>query len=223
MKEIWYPDPFFDAIGAGGLVLILTGVDVVMGPLITLIVFNRKKPELKRDLTIVVLLQLLALAYGIHVVFAARPVYAVYNVDRFDMVVASEIDPSELKKAKRPEFGSLPLWGPKFIAAKLPKDRTEYRDLLFSAVAGNADVYQLPRYYVPYIDMMTSARDQAKPLSTLRKKSNADALIEEFVAKKGRKESELGYVPFRGRMKDSVVALDLKTGEIVGFLPIDPY
>ncbi len=223
MKLVWYPDPFFEAIGARGLILILVAVDVVIGPLITLIVFDLKKPELKRDLLVVVLLQLAALVYGMHAVFISRPVYAVFNVDRFDVVVASEIDPAELKKTQRAEFKSLPWWGPQIIAAKLPTNKKELEVVLFSAAQGGADVYQLPQYYVPYADVMGLAKSKAKPLAILRGKPGDAALVDRFIAHNGHHEMQLGFVPFRGRKNDFAVVLELGTGKIAGFLPIDPY
>lgn len=223
MKLIWYPDPYFEAIAAGGLILILVVVDVVIGPLITLIVFNRKKPELKRDLLIVAFLQSAALIYGMYAVFIARPVYAVFNVNRFDVVVASEIDPAELKKNQRPEFKSLPWWGPRIIAAKLPENRKELEGVLFSSVSGGADVYQLPQYYVPYVEMMGVAKSKAKPLAILRGKAGGDAMVDKFIAKNGNREMQLGFVPFHGRKKDYSAVLELDTGKVVGFLPMDPY
>ena len=223
MKLVWYPDPYFDAIEAGRLILILVAVDVVIGPLITLIVFNQKKPGLKRDLLIVIFLQLAALAYGIHAIFIARPVYAVFNVDRFDVVLASEIDPAELKMAQRAEFKSLPWLGPQIIAANFPNNKKEREAILFSSVSGGADVHHLPKYYVPYADMMWLAKSKARPLASLREKAGGTALIDRFIAHNGHRETQLGFVPFRGRKKDFSVVLELETGKVSGFLLIDPY
>ena len=63
---IWYPYPYREISGGRELFLLVITVDVILGPLITLAVFNRKKPrsELRRDLAIVALLQLGALGYG---------------------------------------------------------------------------------------------------------------------------------------------------------------
>ena len=46
------------------LILLMIGVDVVIGPLLTLIVFDPKKKHLKFDLVVIAALQLAALAYG---------------------------------------------------------------------------------------------------------------------------------------------------------------
>lgn len=223
MKLIWYPYPYFEAMGAGGLILILVTVDVTIGPLITLIVFDRSKPELTRDLSIVALCQLAALIYGIHVVFLARPVYAVFNVNSFDLVVASEIDPSEIKKAQRDEFKSLPLWGPQIIAAKMPTDIKESNAILFSSVLGGADLYDLPRYYVPYSELASQAKAAAKPLEILRKKPGSTALVAEFISRTGLQDAQLGFVPFRAKKEVFSAVLERDKGKVIGFLPIDPY
>src|SRR5207237_5351990 len=64
MLELWYPSPLFEAAGGNGLFLIVVGVDIVIGPLITLVIFKRGKPGLKLDLALIAVLQLAALTYG---------------------------------------------------------------------------------------------------------------------------------------------------------------
>ena len=38
---LWYPPPYFAAMGGETLLRLLIGVDVVLGPLITLIIFDQ--------------------------------------------------------------------------------------------------------------------------------------------------------------------------------------
>ena len=112
MLAVWYPQPLFEAAGGSHLLFILAGVDVVLGPTITLVIFDlKKKPlrTLKFDLAVIAILQLAALLYGIHLVFQARPVYVVFVKDHFSLVTAAQIDPDEFAKVTRPEFHNLPL------------------------------------------------------------------------------------------------------------------
>ena len=48
----WYPDFFFTSDGGWQGIRIVAFVDLVLGPVLTLVVFNNKKPkaELRRDL-----------------------------------------------------------------------------------------------------------------------------------------------------------------------------
>jgi len=86
---------------------------VVMGPLLTLVVFDRRKPRtaLVRDLTIIAVLQLAALAYGLHTVYIARPVALVYEGGRFRLVTANDVREEELPNAPQ-AYRTLPLNGP---------------------------------------------------------------------------------------------------------------
>ena len=73
MLVVWYPRPYFKAMGGDTLILLLIGVDVVIGPLITLIVFNPKKKASSSTSTVIAALQLAALAYGCNVMFERAP------------------------------------------------------------------------------------------------------------------------------------------------------
>lgn len=77
---LWYPYPYREISGGRSLFMLVVSVDVVMGPLITLVIFNRAKPrrELMVDFSVVALLQLAALSYGMWTVFVARPVHVVF-------------------------------------------------------------------------------------------------------------------------------------------------
>ncbi|MFZ4790954.1 MAG: hypothetical protein ACOYMW_08700 [Candidatus Competibacteraceae bacterium] len=44
MRWVWYPAPYFEINGGWIVLRILAGVDVVLGPLLTLIVFKPGKP-----------------------------------------------------------------------------------------------------------------------------------------------------------------------------------
>ena len=91
---LWYPFPYRELMGGRELFMLVIGVDVVCGPLLTMVLYNPSKPrlDLVRDLGIVAIIQLAALIYGLSVVMAVRPVYLVYEVDRFNAVSAVDID-----------------------------------------------------------------------------------------------------------------------------------
>lgn len=63
----WYPGDLIHAGATDGL-RILVGVDLILGPLLTLIVFNKDKKSLRTDLTIIGLIQFFCLAGGLWLV-----------------------------------------------------------------------------------------------------------------------------------------------------------
>src|SRR5262249_6223499 len=124
MLLLWYPQPYFAAAGGARLMLLLIGVDVVIGPLVSFVVIDPAKKNLKVDLAIIAVLQLCALCYGVIVMFHARPVFVVFAGDRFELVAANEIAESDLDKAPF-EYRELSLTGPRIVGTRLPSDPAE--------------------------------------------------------------------------------------------------
>jgi|SRR5208283_4597072 len=136
MLLVWYPWPYFEAMGGEKLILLMVGVDVVLGPIIVLIIFNPAKKYLQLDLALIALLQFAALAYGIYVMFQARPVYNVFTVDRFEAIAANQIPVEALADATLPEFRTLPHSGPRIIAAVPPADPDEQMRIAMWSTSG---------------------------------------------------------------------------------------
>ena len=223
MLALWYPQHYFAAMGGDTLIMLLMGVDVVIGPLITLIVFDPKKKNVRFDLAVIALLQLAALLYGCSIMFKARPVYNVFVVDRFEVIAANAIDDESREKAK-PAFQSLSLTGPKLAGALEPTDPKRQADIVMSAAGGGNDLSNLPDLFVPYDDVKARAGQAAKPLSELVNHQPQDApVVKSFVAASGRAEDTVGYLPMRGRNRDMAVVVDRKTGDIVGIVPVNPW
>src|SRR5882724_10636333 len=133
----WYPYPYREISGGRELFLIVVSVDVVMGPLITLAVFNRRKPwgELRRDLAMVGVLQMAALVYGLWTVAVARPVHLVFEVDRFRVVHAIDV-PEELLGRQPAQVEAMPWFGPTLLAARPFRDSNESFDVTMAALKG---------------------------------------------------------------------------------------
>ena len=220
---IWYPPPYFQAGGAGRLLLLVVGVDVILGPLLTLIVFDTRKPELKRDLAIIVALQLTALAYGFHVMLQSRPVFLVAAVDRFIVVSANQLEPTDLAQAHKPEWRKLSWTGPVLVAAERPVVADDRNEMMFSALAGK-DIEQYPRFYVDYQQEAGGLLQRAHPLSRLRAMNPDDAgKIAVWLKRNNRSEESVVWLPIIARMKDITMLLDKETGEPLGAIAVDPW
>lgn len=224
MLSLWYPGPYFETMGGRDLLFLIVGVDVVLGPLITLVIYRLGKPGLKFDLSVIAALQLSALAYGAWLVFEVRPAFIVWVVDRFEGISVQDVDRDSLAKAQRPEFASLSLTGPRYAAAKMPDDPKAKNDILFRALGGGPDLGNLPEYYVPYEELAGEAAKRAKPLATLKAKHPANAAdVDALRAASGKAEGDLGYVPLRARALDMAVVVDRRTGKVEGMLALDPW
>jgi len=72
----WYPQPFFAIDGGWQGIRIIAAVDLVLGPLITFLIFDLSKSrrEILFDLTTIIVIQLAALSYGVYATYSQRPV-----------------------------------------------------------------------------------------------------------------------------------------------------
>ena len=219
---VWYPQPYFRLAGGAGLMMILIGVDVVMGPLLTLVVFNPAKKSLRVDLAVIVALQVAALIYGITVIAQARPVFVVFAGERFTVVAANAIDPESLASAK-PPFDTLPVGGPRIVGARLPDDPAARERAMLLAAAG-IDLPMLPRYYVPFAEAVGELRAKARPIEALEARdAQARAAVEAVMARTQRSRASLAWVPVVGRIEAGAAIVDTAKGEVVAVLPISPF
>ena len=217
MLLVWYPRPLFEASGGTGLLYILVGVDVVIGPLITLVVFKAGKRGMRFDLVVIGLLQLAALLYGSYIMFEARPVYIALVKGQFEVVTAVEVSADQLAQARRPEFRRLPLDGPKLVYIEM--NEQERSEVVQSVFAGGPDIHMRPKYYVPYAERSREALAEAQRLEQARRTwPEAVPLIDRYLAESGRKEADTAYLPGRAPFGWIIALVDAKTGAVLRFL-----
>jgi hypothetical protein len=222
---IWYPGVFAYASNVVNIFLILLVVDGVIGPLLTLIVFDKKKKELKRDLSIIGLIQIIALSYGLYTMFIARPVYVVFNSNRFDMVFANEINQKRLDKVVSEEYQKLPMFGPKIIAARMPDDPKIAEEIVSSAMSGNGDDLQYrPEHYVTYESQLKDVIAHAKPLDTLAQFNEPKKNDLELINAKYKKlKRNVGYLALSGKDKYLIVVVDKAQGDVLEISKLKPW
>ena len=221
---VWYAYPHRELSGGRELFLLVVTVDVVCGPLLTLVLFNLKKPrkELVMDLSLVAVIQLGALAFGMWTVWEARPLYMVQEVDRFKVIAAPDVNASALK-ALPADIKTKFLSGPITVGIRSPKNVEESNTVLFEAAAGGRDYAGRPEFYVPYDNAAaTKAVARAKPLAVfLQKQPSQQEAAQKLAREKGADIAQWLYLPVVAR-QDWVAVLD-KQGQIQGFLRGDGF
>lgn len=225
MLLVWYPHPIFAAVGGQQVLLILLAVDVTLGPFITLLIFNAKKSRraLTFDLSVIAVLQVSALIYGMSVVFQARPVYVVFSKDSFDLVSAHMLTREDLAKARYPDYKSLPLAGPVYVYSEMPTDVNERNELVMSALSGK-DLPLFPQYYKPYAEHMAAAGRAAKPLAEL-KRLNPDRVgeIDDAIRTSERNEIDIGFLPLRAKHRHLAVLVGKSDGKVLTIAKLNPW
>lgn len=144
---VWYPEPTATVIDAFGLIKIAAAVDIILGPLLTAVVYKPGKPSLKFDLSVIVLAQAIALGYALYSIAIVRPVFIATTPDRLQVVSAFEVSEDELAKGPA-EYQNLPWFGPIYVGTR-KVEQEEFLETLDMAQRGN-DVYTRPSFFIPY-------------------------------------------------------------------------
>ena len=130
MWSLWFPQPWFMHDGGWQVYQLILLVDVILGPLLTLIVFRQEKPGLQRDITIIVAVQLGALAFGTGTMYQYRPAFIVYGDSNFFSVTLNEVRRNTRDLGRLERF--VPDRGPGIVILRppsAPKDQSLFRAL----------------------------------------------------------------------------------------------
>lgn len=221
---LWYPPPYFEGTGANVLMLLLIGVDLVLGPMLTLIVFKAGKRGMRFDLAVIGLVQVTALVYGLYVITAARPVFIVACVDRFNVVSAEDLDPGDLAQGHTSAFRTLSWIGPRLVAAPVPTDPAEHTSAVESAMLGK-DLQVLPKYYVRYEKAVPALLKRAKPLAELRRiNPHAGPTLDHWLAKhSAQTDTNTVWLPLMTHKTSLTMLMDGSNGKVLDALPINPW
>lgn len=222
MLFVWYPTPYFETDGGWKVLRILAGVDVVLGPLLTLIVFKSGKPSLKFDMSCIVLVQLGALLYGGTIIYQQRPAFVVLGVDRFTSIPAADV---EFDKLKYPELKRIAGIGPLLAQTRPPDDPELRQELLFGVLLeGKKDLEFRAEFYEPYRPDLAHLRARNIDLGKIMTVSTeAKQAVEAFIAAKGGHLEDYLYLPLRGKNKDIVMVLSQQDGMPVGSISMSPW
>jgi hypothetical protein len=215
---VWYPAPMLMAIGGHEIFLLILGIDVVLGPLLTLIVFRSEKKSLKFDLAVIALMQIGAMVYGVSVLLEGRPAYVAALGAKFQVVQAVEIIDANLEKAKK----TLPWFGPEWVGTKAPTERAEIDQVdMITQVGGGAG--HLPQLHIPYASMAQEVLKKSLSISALKAaNSTKSAEIDIWLKRHGYTDATAVYQPLTIRAGEFAVILDAKDAKVLGISPFRP-
>lgn len=213
----WYPIPLLPMAKADELLMMVGGIDLIVGPLLTLIVYKQGKKTLKMDLTVISFIQIGFLSLGLYTLFESRPVYIVATDKIFNLVFANEILDEDRFKAS-PQYQTLTMTSPRLVGAIMPHDNQEAARIVLSALSGGSDLQHMPQYYVDYQQLTPKILVNALPLVANQQISAHQIEILGHIAKKyGYERDAVRFMHLRSSRGFATMLIDAKTG-----LPITP-
>lgn len=199
LLNFWYPAPYFTASGGWQGLKIVAAIDLIMGPALTLVIYNVNKPkkELYTDFSIIVFMQLAVLWWGITTVYSQRPIAAVFWDNGFYTVPASAIQDQGIDLAELDKFGSEK---PLYIFAEQPQteeDRDRMIDMvlkhqipphhqvsLYRPIESHyADIF---KHNLNITEIITHNTDMKKEVDDVLKKTNSSLEENHYVSLKSK-------------------------------------
>lgn len=215
---VWYPFPLAKAVGVTHIFLMLLAIDVIIGPFLGLLVYKESKKTLKFDLSVIILIQICALVYGVYSIAQGRPVWLAYNVDRIELIRNNEIIQDHLDQAQT-QFQH-PSWlKPQYVGVEFAKDANQRGDDLFAEALGGISIAQKPERYVEIEKVKSKIQKHAQDLVLLPQYNNK-ALVEKILAQYPQANA---FVPLKANAVDMTVLINKEKGEVVKIVDLRPW
>lgn len=217
---LWYPDPYHRIVEIWNVLSVLILVDVVIGPLLTLVVFKPGKKSLAFDLGCIALLQIAALGYGTTMIYLSRPYFQVFAIDRFNVVSTRDVDMARLAD---PAMAAGYHFGPRLVYAEPATNAVERHQMLMQSLSGAPDLERRTDRYRPYQNHIDAVLARAKPLSELADDPAQAQMVADFLATHGGGVEDYRYLPLVGGGGDVAQVISAENAEPVDTLFIDPW
>ena len=215
---IWYPSSLATAVGVTHIFLMLLVIDVILGPLLGLLVYKEGKKTLKFDLSVIILIQIAALCYGVYSIEQGRPAWLVYNVDRFELVRKNELVDTNIQQAQ-PQFQQPSWFKPQYVATEFAKDIQQRNDEMFAEVLGGISIAQRPERYVELTLAKNQIQQRALPLVELQQ-YNPKTEVEKTLAKYPKADA---WLPLKANAVDMVVLVNKESSSIIKIVDLRPW
>lgn len=215
VKLVWYPDFYYKSQAIQGFLLVVFFVHVVLGPMLTFVVYKKNKPGLKFDLSLIVIFQLAVLIYGASIIYKERPLYLVYAVDRFVVVTANVIDPDTVK------FPELKEDLPRIVGTDFPENVQERDELMWQTMDGGPDIDHISYLYRPLAEVKAIMQERGIGVNSLPE-TIALGIKTRWP---DRTVSDMKVYPFVGseEASDQLLVWDMKNLSMLGLIDTNPW
>ncbi len=214
---LWYPSPLAKAVGVTHIFLMLLAIDVILGPILGFVVYKEAKKTLKFDLSVIILIQIAALVFGVYNIAQARPAWVVFNTDRFELIRNNDLVLSE--QAPQAEFAQVSWIGPQWAAVKVTNDVQQKNEDLFAEALGGLSIAQRPERYIDIDEEKATLRKRALPLSGLYQ-YNDKQQVNTVLAKYPQANH---WLPMKALSIDMVVLINKEKAEVIKIVDLRPW
>ncbi|MDO4642850.1 MAG: TfpX/TfpZ family type IV pilin accessory protein [Cardiobacteriaceae bacterium] len=212
---IWYPGVLAKAIGVSHIFLLLLCIDIIVGPILTLFLAREGKKGVWFDLTVVVIIQLTALVYGVWHIAEGRPAWQVINIHRVELISALDMKYANAN----PPFSRNPIMGPGWALVRPAKDKVEQSDWLWKELEGGGSPAQHAELLISIDGNWQYFEKEIKALDDLLQYNSKD-MVEKIKLKYPNSD---GFMPMIGVDVDMTVLVSRKEKKILAVVDLRPW
>lgn len=215
----WFPAPYFTASGGWQGLKIVAAVDLVLGPLLTLIIFDLAKSRAKLigDLAVIVLFQLSALVWGIHTIYEQRPIVVAFWETDFITIPAVNMQKQGVSLDELKVFGEQ---YPVFVYAQKPTSLAGLEKMARRISEQKIPPHEQFELYQPlkthYAEIKSHQVD-INEILTVNAKMKADLMA--IIEKSNTEIHDYDYFPLRSKYH-TIILMFSHSGELINYIAV---
>jgi len=214
----WYPDFFYAIDGGWEGMRIIIGVDLVLGPLLTLVVYKSGKPGLKFDLSLIAILQVVCLSVGLFIVYHERPIFFIYYEKHF---YSSSEGTYANYQLVAPDPYNYATKVPAAVISLLPENPIEEADFRLVLFKSDIPPWAYERTYSKlegHLDKVILEGASEESLLVRDKENNLRA----WLLKYGGTFDDYAFIPIHSRYRDAFIGIRKSDKSFVDIVEISP-
>lgn len=214
----WYPDFFYAIDGGWEGMRIIIGVDLILGPCLTLIVFKTGKPGLKMDLTLIGTFQSICLLAGVFIVYTERPTYFIYYEKHFYSINQETFQEYGVEAPEPTQFNS---GIPAQLYIKLPDNPMEEAGMRKVLYQDGVPPWLYKPLFEPLAVYIPEIIAEGYKYAELIERDRNDA-IPAWLSKHGGVLEDYSFYPIHSRYLDAFLVIEKQELVFVGIIEIAP-
>lgn len=214
----WYPDFFFELEGVWAVARMVVLVHIVVGPFLTLVVYDLRKgvKVVRRDVAVIVLVQLFALGWGVRASYLGQPDYLAFTSGQFYTISRNEV----VGENDDEQFAVSSWDGPLNVYIRPIADAQERSEQILAFLGGRLPdmQYQFDRYlsYEENREVIAAAGKTVK--SALAGDKKRRSLFDAFLARHGGMDNDYLVYTVLSHEYEGTLVLSRVEVQPVGFI-----
>ncbi len=220
----WFPGELFFLDGGWQGLKIVALIDLVLGPVLTLMLYKPQKKGLLMDMSLIAAFQLAALGYGFYATHQQRTVAVVFADKGFVTLsadAAANAHQELMNKNETPRvISELDASKPAMLVTP-PPGAGEFREYMSQLLGGYPEPHErldmFEKRGAEHAEILT----KSAVTESILEKSHTTEIVQKAIEKSGYKPEDIEVHRFKARYAKGFVLLSKSENEIVDYVPVD--